>query len=357
MALPPNELVPVDQMDPNTRPYFIHHRNQVGINTALMDLFRLIDFFLQSDPGAQDCLDALRTISDYCQSKQVIAPMPNPNDLIKYYDDQGPVPIPTNPQDLLGETLRNLFSRIPIPPNSPPPHVLAHGLRDMHPYGRLSTLSGREPSTLVSSPINVGEGVKEVRLSTAQPILIHPNPTPAQSIEDVSCIEIAKSKLRSWLAKPETRVLKRWASGKSSKSSTNQSSSNARNSTRPSTLHYSFAPTLPATPAVNTEFNIPRTRTVSFSGVPNSAPPHQDRGHVHMATETVVEQSETPPRRQRAMSLSQGKNLPPLPSRDNSSDGVRSAESSNGPEAKATKLRKHRPSPIGGLSFFLIFLH
>jgi hypothetical protein len=352
-----------------------------------MDLFRLIDFFLQSDPSAhgQACVEALRTISDYFQIKQVIAPMPkDPQELVNYYDEpatQGQAP---NPHDLLGETLRNFFSGLPIPPNSPPPHLLAHSIRDSlgmglglgaHPHSRMSTLITREPSsTIAPSPRNPGEGTKEVRLSTAPPTIIYPNlgAHPTRSLEDVSCIELAKAKLRSWLARPETSILKRWAIKKSSKSSTDQSSSKRHSSVEPDVLHYSFAPTLPSSPDPAAEFDIRRQRRVSFGGVPNTAPPRlptqydqdiqQNRG-VYVTTDTFVDRS-APPHRKRAISLTQGKILPPIPisSRENSLDTSESHYKSS----TATKLRKHRHAPHGALAtcripiykpFCIVFVH
>lgn len=64
-------------MDDLTRPYFIHHRNQVGINSALMDLFRLIDLFLQTDESARNHLMALRSLSDFIQDKQLVCDICN----------------------------------------------------------------------------------------------------------------------------------------------------------------------------------------------------------------------------------------------------------------------------------------
>jgi hypothetical protein len=66
------ERASVDQMDLITKPYFIHHRNQVGINRALMDLFHLIDQFLQTDDSARNHLSALCALSDFVQQKQLV---------------------------------------------------------------------------------------------------------------------------------------------------------------------------------------------------------------------------------------------------------------------------------------------
>jgi hypothetical protein len=75
MASSQRERASVDQMDVLTRQYFIHHRNQVGINRALMDLFHLIDQFLQTDDNARNHLSALRAISDFVQQKQLVSGM------------------------------------------------------------------------------------------------------------------------------------------------------------------------------------------------------------------------------------------------------------------------------------------
>jgi hypothetical protein len=73
MASSQRERASAEQMNDLTRPYFIHHRNQVGINKALMDLFHLIDQFLQTDDSAHDHLMALRALSDFVQQKNMVS--------------------------------------------------------------------------------------------------------------------------------------------------------------------------------------------------------------------------------------------------------------------------------------------
>ncbi|CCA70875.1 hypothetical protein PIIN_04811 [Serendipita indica DSM 11827] len=185
-------------MDATARPYFIHHRNQVEINKALMDLFRLIDYFLQSDESARDPLMSLRVVSDYMQRKGLIAPMP-----AEVYDlNENDTNVQPNP---LSELTRLMMTSIPQSHPTPPSHgITPSGNANSTPPRRELAHSFSESPGTTAVPLWHDSPIRQAFPDNSK---LHPN-------TDATCISGTREKIKAWLARPTTQALRRWASRK-----------------------------------------------------------------------------------------------------------------------------------------------
>jgi hypothetical protein len=321
--------VPVEQMDNEIRPYFIHHRNQVGINTSLMDLFRLIDLFLREDEGAREPLQALRIISDYVQRKQIVAPMPS--ELVNFYDDPHmaaeSVATGQNPLAELSRLLAPLTGSMAYPPSTT--------RQNQEPQSTLGTSMGassgpneREP--IFHVPLGMPSPSRPSRVDLAlafgdmpvpqlhqeQTLPLRATPTMAATEHrGALVVDVIREKLRSWLHRPDTGALKRWVLKKRHKLQTDD--------------NWQFVNAYPADPwssdghwagAQEMEGNA-EINTTSFERAPVTFP----HGGVQITQYVIMHRDSLPSERQRSISTSMARPLPPAPSQDESHETSRNS--------------------------------
>jgi hypothetical protein len=346
----PREIIPVEQMDSAIRPYFIHHRNQVGINTSLMDLFRLIDLFLRQDEGAREPLEALRLISDYIQRKQIVAPMPA--ELVNFYDDPHTaaesVATGQNPLAELSRLLAPLTGSMAYPPSTTrqkqePQSMLAF------PIGANSLSNEREP--IFHVPLGMPSPSRPARVDLALAFGDMPVPqlnqeqglplraTPTMAATDhrgALIVDVIREKLRAWLHRPDTGALKRWVLKKRHKFQMDDSSQ--------------FVNPYPADAwsgdghwagAQETEGNAD-TRTSSVASF-GRAPVTFPHGGVQITQDITMHRDSLPADRQRSISISMARPLPPAPSQSQIFEESRNSLGPLSSNSDAAVL----PAPVG----------
>jgi hypothetical protein len=134
--------------------------------------------------------------------------------------------------------------------------------------------------------------------------------------KDVSCIQLARDKLRSWLARPETAALKRLVSGRRRRTV-------SAIQERPKILFSPIAVTIGPDTPVQSYF--PQTRTTSVA-YPDDLPLPYAGDKVIVVQEITTHRDSLPPtQRRRAISFSPGATLPTPPltqSRDTGFDNA-----------------------------------
>lgn len=348
MASSQRDHTSAGQMDDLTRPYFIHHRNQVGINSALMDLFRLIDLFLQTDESARNHLMALRSLSDFIQDKQLIAPMSGAS--FDLYDNDDAASVQRNSSQVVGDLLR-FVSSLHVP------NTLPHQM-GAQPRSIPETLPPRaEPfpsvahSRVAPTPFNAHPNAANDLLFKPDDHVHEKTPLDRELDEpkDVSCVQTARDKLRSWLARPDTAALKRIVGKRRRTVSTLQES-------KPTMLYSPVAHTIgPDTPSQSQFAHTRPTSMDNGDGLPR--PYAGDK--VIVVTETSIRRDSIPAKqRHRSVSFSHGIPLP-TPPPTQVKDGGFNKEAPNPSEPTKTlaippsdslfgsmRLRKQRPTSI-----------
>ncbi|CAG7848759.1 SubName: Full=Uncharacterized protein {ECO:0000313/EMBL:CCA76386.1} [Serendipita indica DSM 11827] len=173
-------------MDLTARQYLAHHHHQAEINRALMELFHLIDIFLQSDEKARDSLTVLCLVSNYLQQKGVIGSMQaakcDANQSINSNGDPlaDLAGLIASQSLVAGSTLVNSSKRAPAQSS-------------IHQAQFLSPSSMGIP-TRYESPVERAATQRRVRTTEELP----------------SFISVLREGVRAWLTRPTTHALRKW---------------------------------------------------------------------------------------------------------------------------------------------------
>jgi hypothetical protein len=335
MYPPPREIVPVERMDNEIRPYFIHHRNQVGINASLMDLFRLIDLFLKEDEGAREPLRALRIISDYIQRKHIVAPMPS--ELVNFYDDPHTaaesVATGQNPLAELERLLGPLTGSATYPTSTTRQDQVSHS--EPRTSTGLSTGTD-EHEPVFHVPLGMPSPSRPSRVDLALAFGDMPVPNlhqgqglpfraastmPATDHRGALFVDVIREKLRSWLHRPDTGALKRWVLKKCQRFQT-------EDDTWQFVDAYPTDPWAGVAPRAGTQAmeETGSIFTTSFEPIPVTFP----HGGIRVTQDTIMHRDSLPFERRRSLSISMARPLPPAPSQGGSHD---SSSKSSDPSA------------------------
>jgi hypothetical protein len=263
------------------------------------------------------------------------------------YDGEA-APTQRNSSQALGDLLQ-LFSGLQIPNEL-----------SQQPRGRPRTFS--DTTTPHAPPVAANPATRSAPKNTTRnvpndlflkpenphhvPYAIPENPD-FEEPKDVSCIQLARDKLRSWLARPETAALKRLVGGR------RRRTVSAMAETQPEILFSPIAMTIGPDSPVQSHFPPVRTTSVAY---PDDLPLPYDGKGVIVVQETTTHRDSLPPtQRRRAVSFSPGAALPtppPTRSRDMNFD-----QNTNSPKLVVTpppdamlgssaRLRKPKPRPI-----------
>jgi hypothetical protein len=329
---PQREHVPVEQMDASARPYFIHHRNQVGLNSILMELFRWIDLFLQSDETAREPLNALRLISDYLQQQQFVAPLPETG-LVDMYDESK-VP-PNTISDAPFVDLARLLASVPgvgpsnpnstgRPTSTPTPHTTSGAAANIQLQAIRTSIASAASG--VRSPANDSfvhvtwpppkDTPKEKTRSRRNSIIFLSRKEESKD-EEANYTDFVRSKLSLWVSRPDIRALK-----------TRVKQAFNKQSCIPKYDHV-FAPQFmspagsivgePQSTATNLHTSSSSRRSRHPSITDPEARPQIIRLDGVQVTKNVVTEP-TPPVRKRAQSFTAAKSLPKPPPSDTTLD-------------------------------------
>ena len=347
----------------------------MGINTSLMDLFRLIDLFLREDESAREPLQALQLVSDYIQHKQIVAPMPT--DLVNFYDD------PRTAAESMA-TGRNPLAELPhllAPVTRATEHPSNVAQKEQEPYSSLGVSTGprsdsheREP--IFHVPLGMPSHSRPPRLDLALAFGDMPVPQLAQDVRlpvrapsivvatdhrRKLAVDVVREKLRLWLRKPDTSALRKWVLRKRQKHQMKDDDWDFAD-----TSHLGYSPD--RWPSYNIRVSshgieptaeMERAPAGTTTRIPFAFP----HGGVHITKDTVMHREPLPPRRPRSVSASMARPLPPLPQLDKGHEmsfslprsprsGRRAASVSGRPGVGVTRVRRN--SSVGKCSLCVL---
>lgn len=327
-----------------------------------MDLFRLIDLFLQTDENARNHLMALRALSDFVQQKQLVARMPqNPNDF--YAHDKEDPTVSDYAQRSSSQVVTDLLRMVEglQIPNAHPSSQANISQYPSHPRSVPfpGPVISSAPATTTSHHSHTTSNAPLIQRDAAPAIVARDD---TSSSKDVTCFQGAADKLRSWLARPETAALKRFITSKRQRtlSTVKQEKHEVKQQ-----YEYPYYSPVAHTNSLGTPVSLPngtfpRTRSPSIgyaNAVPRPWVTDKLPGQVLITTETMMHRDSLPPtRRDRKRSVSFS-NSPEIIASDIHNEKPNEAErpkksagyATDAPPPISTRIRKKRPSSIGTL--------
>lgn len=303
MDLPSRELA----MDKEIRPYFIHHRNQAGINASLMDLFRLIDLFLQEDEDAREPLRALQLFTDYLQRKGIVAPMPL--EPVNFYDESHNFSEHHNPLAEFSQLLTSVRGFTRTASNDEPhvssiiPTPKSHKVRD-------SLMDNSRRSPLISQPSRMDLALAFGDTPNPQSQNLPPREPSRMTATDhrsALVIQVVRERLRSWLRRPDISALKRWVLNKCQIHPAEDASWEF--------VRSPYSNPVNQWPEDDNGQEVPRAHH-DPPGSLEPTPKILQYGGIQVTQDTIMYRDSLPPARKRALSVSMSRPLPSLPTQD-----------------------------------------